>query len=309
MSIRSALVLPLAFCLVGISELLLCSGHAANCDPNLIKANDQDRLQFALNLEMLEAEYFLNGALGKGLDEISPELALGGPPPIGAQKANLDPLVRCIIEEFGYQEVGHVRSIIREAGGFPRPLLDISSQNFANLMDRAVGFKLIPPFDPYADTKKFLLAAYTMPYVGENGYVGTIPYLKNMTSRRLAASLLGVEAGQDAVIRDHLYQRAFEKVEPYNLTVADFTNRISKLRNELGMCGIKDEGVIVPEELGAENRTSSNIISADPNSLAYARTPQEILRIVYASGNESLPGGFYPEGANGRIARHFLKLD
>lgn len=82
---------------------------APNCDPNIIKASDRDRIQFALNLEFLEAEFFLHAALGKGLDAISPKLTLGGPPPIGAQKANLDPLVRRIIEEFGYQETGHVR--------------------------------------------------------------------------------------------------------------------------------------------------------------------------------------------------------
>ncbi|KAM5563993.1 ferritin-like catalase Nec2 [Rosa sericea] len=305
----SAFVFPLAFCLVGISQLLLCSGHAPNCDPNLIEASDRDRLQFALNLEFLEAEFFLHAALGKGLDAINPNLTLGGPPPIGAQKANLDPLVRRIIEEFGYQEVGHIRSIIRKEGGFPRPLLDLSRQNFAKLMDRAVGFTLNPPFDPYANSLNYLLATYTIPYVGLVGYVGTIPYLKNMTSCRLAASLLGVESGQDSVIRTFLYQRAFEKVQPYRLTVADFTNRISMLRNDLAMCGIKDEGIIVPEMLGAENRTSSNIISADPNSLSYARTPPEILRIVYASGNESLLGGFYPKGANGNIARRFLKIN
>nr|XP_011459793.1 PREDICTED: desiccation-related protein PCC13-62-like [Fragaria vesca subsp. vesca] len=174
----SAFVLPLAFCLVGISQLLLCSGHAPNCDPNLIEARDRDRLQFALNLEFLEAEFFLYSALGKGLDYISPNLSLGGPPPIGAQKANLDPLVRRMTEEFGLQEVGHVRSIIRKEGGFRKPLLDLSCQNFAKLMDRAVGFTLIPPFDPYADSLKFLLATYLIPYVGENGYVGTIPYLR-----------------------------------------------------------------------------------------------------------------------------------
>lgn len=120
------------------------------------------------------------------------------------------------------------------------------------------------------------------------------------------ASLLGVEAGQDAVIRALLYNMAHWKVFPYTLTVADFTNLISGLRNKLGGCGIKDEGIIVPEKLGAENRTCSNVLSADPDSLSYARTQPEILRIVYATGDESVPGGFYPRGANGNIARHFL---
>lgn len=56
-----------------------------------------------------------------------------------------------------------------------------------------------------------------------------------------------------------------------------------------------------------ENRSKTNIISADYYSLAYSRTPEEIARIVYTTGNEHIPGGIYPHGANGRIAREFLK--
>ena len=122
------------------------------------------------------------------------------------------------------------------------------------------------------------------------------------------ASLLGVESGQDAVIRTLLYERGAEYVHPYPITVAEFTNRISELRNKLGMCGIKDEGITVPLYLGAENRTNSNVLSANAGSLSYARTPQEILRIVYGSGSESIPGGFYPAGANGNIARSLHSL-
>lgn len=118
---------------------------------------------------------------------------------------------------------------------------------------------------------------------------------------------MGVEAGQDAVIRHHLYERGEQLVHPYNITVTEFTNRISELRNNLGMCGVKDEGVFVPPELGAEMRTSSNVLSADRNSLSYPRTPKEILRIVYGTGNESVPGGFFPRGANGKIALQYLK--
>lgn len=94
---------------------------------------------------------------------------------------------------------------------------------------------------------------------------------------------------------------------PYNHTVAEFTARISELRNRLAMCGIKDEGIIVPPQLGAENRTESNVLSADFDSLSYRRTPGETLRVVYSTGSEHFPGVFYPHGANGRIAKEFLK--
>lgn len=96
------------------------------------------------------------------------------------------------------------------------------------------------------------------------------------------------------------------EVNPYAITVAEMTGNISNLRNCLGKTGIVDEGVIVPKELGAEGRVSANILSADTNSLAYSRTPGEVLRVFYGTGNESKPGGFYPLGANGRIATSYL---
>ncbi|CAN8253892.1 unnamed protein product [Cochlearia groenlandica] len=273
-----------------------------------IKSTDVDRVQFAMNLEFTEAEFFLKASTGKGLDDFNSTLAKGGPPPIGARKANLDPLTNRIIEEFGYQEIGHLRAIAdMTGGGIPRPLLNLTSENFAMFMDRAVGRRSNPRFDPYANSRNYLLASYYIPYVGLTGYVGTIPYLVYFNIKRLVAGLLGVESGQDGVIRTLLYERQNEAVEEYGgVTVAELTNEISDLRNQFGMCGIKDEGLCVPLWLGAENRTTSNILSADPYSLSYDRTPQEILRIMYATRDEHLPGGFWPCGANGRIATMFL---
>ncbi|KAM5549648.1 desiccation-related protein PCC13-62 [Rosa sericea] len=276
------------------------------CGP--ITATDTDRVQFALNLEFLETEFFLYGALGKGLDSINPAYSQGGPPPIGGQKALLeDPVVARIIEEFAYEEVGHIRAITSTVGGFPRPLLNISREQFARSFNDVVGYPLIPPFEPYANSLNFLLAAYIIPYVGLNGYVSTLPSLNSTISRSLVAKLLAIESGQDAVIRTLLYERANERVVPYKFTVAELTNLISARRNSLGGCGNKDEGIILPNKtLGAENQTTSNVLSADANSLAYARTPPEILRIVYGSFSESVPGGFFPKGANGVIAKSYL---
>jgi hypothetical protein len=72
---------------------------------------DVDPLQFALNLEYTEAEFFLHAAYGVGLDQIAPNLTLGGPPPVGAMKANLDEVTWRVVAEFGLQEVGHLRFV------------------------------------------------------------------------------------------------------------------------------------------------------------------------------------------------------
>uniref|UniRef100_A0A7I4E939 Uncharacterized protein n=1 Tax=Physcomitrium patens TaxID=3218 RepID=A0A7I4E939_PHYPA len=60
----------------------------------------------------------------------------------------------------------------------------------------------------------------------------------------LAAKLLGVESGQDAIIRTELYRQKYTVVSPYNYTVADFSNAISTLRNSLPHQFL-DEGLVV----------------------------------------------------------------
>ncbi|XP_021771775.1 desiccation-related protein PCC13-62-like [Chenopodium quinoa] len=265
-------------------------------------------LQFAQNIEHLEADFFLWGALGFGLDKVAPELTLGGPPPTGAQKANLDNFTQSFVKEFAYEEVGHLRIIKKTVGGLPRPLIDLSPEIFAKIVNKAFDSDLEPPFDPYRDSVSYVLASYIIPYLGLNGYVGANAQIKGYVTRRLLAGLLGVESGQDAVIRTYLYERQGDIVHPYNFTVAEFTDRISTLRNDLGRNGFKDEGVVVPEKLGAEGKSTANILSANADSISYARTPAEILRALYVTGDEHTPGGFYPKGGNGHIAKSFLNI-
>ncbi|BAT87759.1 hypothetical protein LR48_Vigan09g171700 [Vigna angularis] len=296
----ASLVLPLFFPECSSSSSVLIARASA-------PKSDVDLLEFPLNLEYLEAEFFLFGALGHGLDVVAPNLAGGGPPPIGAKAAKLDKFFKDVILQFGLQEVGHLRAIKSTVKGFPRPLLDLSPSSFAKVMDNAVGRTLSPPFDPYANSINFLLASYVIPYVGLTGYVGANPKLQNATSRKLVAGLLGVESGQDAAIRAFLYERKTQLVHPYGLSVGEFTDRISSLRNKLGKAGLKDEGLVVAKEYGAETEVNGNILAGDRDSLAYSRTPEEILRIIYGTGDEHVPGGFYPKGASGRIATPYLK--
>ncbi|XP_057755513.1 ferritin-like catalase Nec2 [Arachis stenosperma] len=271
-----------------------------------IPKSDADLIEFALNLEYLEAEFFLYGALGYGLDKFAPKLTQGGPSPFGGKIAYLSPLIKDVTLQFALQEVGHLRAIKNTVKGFPRPLLNLSSETFGQIIDSAFGKKLYPSFDPYANDINYLIASYAIPYVGLNGYVGANPLLKSPLAKGLIAGLLGVESGQDAVIRALLYERKDEIVKPYKWNVAEFTNHISQLRNTLGKGGIKDEGLVVPKELGAEGNVTGNILAGNIFSYSYARSPQEILRIVYGTSNERTPGGFYPQGGRGTIAKSFL---
>lgn len=272
-----------------------------------VPAMDSDLLNFALNVEYFECEFFMGALYGVGLDKFAPHLTGGGPPPIGLEIANLDPATGDIVLQFGLQEIGHIR-VIRETvkDPIPRPQLDLGVKAWAKFFEEALGYRLNPPFNPYANSVNYFIAMYCIPYVGLTGYVGSNPNITSHTAKRLLAGLLGVEAGQDAVIRYWLYERGHWEVYPYAITVAEMTGKISNLRNCLGKTGIVDEGVIVPKELGAEGRVRGNILSADTNSLAYSRTAAEILRVLYGTGNESIPGGFYPLGANGRVARSYL---
>ncbi|XP_010549015.1 PREDICTED: desiccation-related protein PCC13-62 [Tarenaya hassleriana] len=288
---------------VAVVVVLMNVERAASAMEEWNCTKDEGLLEFALNLEYMEAEWFLNGALGYGLDQVAPNLAMGGPPPSGARIANLDPFTRDLISQFAFQEFGHLRAIKERVKGFPRPHMDLSGGAFAKVMDEALGMTLVPSFDPYSNPINFLLASYLVPYVGLTGYVGSLPNLQCPSFRKLVGGLLAVESGQDAVIREMLYEKARLRVVPYGVTVAAFTSRISSLRNRLGKAGSsKDEGLIVERE----GRVRGNVLVGDEFSLAYARSPEEILRIVYGSGNESVVGGFFPRGCDGKVARSYL---
>ncbi|XP_017973612.1 PREDICTED: desiccation-related protein PCC13-62 [Theobroma cacao] len=125
--------------------------------------------------------------------------------------------------------------------------------------------------------------------------------------RVLGASLLAIESARYGVLRTQLYLRVNATVPPYRFTVANLTERIAQLTNRLGMCGQKDEGLVVPLALGAENRTTSNIIAANVNSLLLPRTILEVFRIFFGTGNASMTGGFFPNGMNGAIAENIIR--
>ena len=78
--------------------------------------------------------------------------------------------------------------------GFPRPLLNISSESFATVINSAFGRTLKPPFDPYANDINYLIASYVIPYVGLTGYVGANPNLESPSAKKVCFKVTKIKA-------------------------------------------------------------------------------------------------------------------
>eukprot|EP00271_Cylindrocystis_brebissonii_P020655 TRINITY_DN6934_c0_g1_i2.p1 TRINITY_DN6934_c0_g1~~TRINITY_DN6934_c0_g1_i2.p1 ORF type:complete len:305 (-),score=52.48 TRINITY_DN6934_c0_g1_i2:513-1427(-) len=300
----------MAKCVAFLVVLLLvglASAQLPEAPSNGHSFTDKDFFELALNLEYLEAEFYLKSVYGYGVEGVDKKLTGGGPNSKGGKIASLSSDIQAVAEMFALQEVGHIR-IIREylkKEKISRPLVDIDGN--WQVVFKAATNNVITDFDPYANDANWLLAAYVLPYVGLTAYVGTNPLLRAKASKQLLAGVLGIEGGQDAVLRTLLWLRRSEVVAPYNKTIAELTGDTSLLRDKLASTEHHDENIVVSKHRGAEGRIKTNILSANADSLSFARNAYETLRIMYGNGNEGKPGGFYPEGAHGYIAEYFLK--
>ncbi|EFJ19519.1 hypothetical protein SELMODRAFT_233386 [Selaginella moellendorffii] len=279
-------------------------------------SSDVDRINLALNIHYLQAEFFLHAAFGHGLDKVNAKLAKKGPPPVGGRKARLSTRMEHVAKELGLQSTGHIRAIHDKLDkqSICRPLLNISVGVWDSLISKALihnhtevdgGGSL--HFDPYENDANFLIAAYVIPYIGLNTLIDSSNRVTGIQARKLVSGLMGVQAGQDAVIRTLLFEIMENKLRPYNVTVAKLTSLVSDLRHKLDHTRKADEGLSVHQNRGAEKQVNGNLISANDYSMAISRSPQQVLQVLYGTGDASVPGFFFPKGANGKIAGIFLK--
>ncbi len=262
----------------------------AACVPTVVAQMpdiDVDVLNFALNLEYLEAEFYLQAAFGRSLSAAD---SGGGPAPIGGRKVTFaTPAIQAYAEEIALDEEAHVKFLRAALGSkaVARPQIDIGPA-FAAAANAAFAATLSPAFDPYANELFFLHGAFIFEDVGVTAYKGAARLITNKDFLEAAAGILGVEAYHAGEIRTLLYQQK-DIMTPYNVTVETIVQKISDLRGSVG--GGKDQGLVVGGK--------ANILPTDANSIAFSRSTAEVLKIVYLGGTTS--GGFFPSGLNGSI--------
>ena len=252
--------------------------------PGADAISDGAILNFALNLEYLEAEFYSYAVRGEGLPEdMTHGTGQRGPVEGGREvrvPEQIDPPVRRRdrprrIRACGVLPLGAGIGRGRPAGHQYPP----------ELHQRGAAAGLIKAgetFDVYANEDNFLRGAFLFEDVGVTAFKGAAPLISNKTYLDAAAGILAVEAYHAANIRTVLYDRGG----------AEDANAISRARDSLDGAHA-DQGLTIDGE--------ANIIPDDSNGIAFGRTPGQVLNIVYLTPGQATSGGFYPNGLNGEL--------
>ena len=276
----------------GMGTALAAIAAVSSCEAQAARADyDVAILTFALNLEYLEAEFYQRAVYGVGL----PSSLTGG---IGTQGGGVrggskvpftNPVIQDLAAEIANDEKNHVIFLKNALGSkaVAEPVISLDTSFTA--LATAAG---IPgTFNPYASDVNFLLAAYVFEDVGTTAYNGAAPFITSKAYLAAAASILAVEAYHAATIRTTLFSQQ-------NGTVTGITGLISALRAKLSQAA-DDQGIGASESTLAGGFPSpANITPTDANSLVFARTPRQVLNVVYG-GIGASSGVFFPNGANG----------
>ena len=255
---------------------------------------DEDILNFALNLEYLEGEYYTKAVFGSGLADNG--IPITG---TGTQGATIypttpkvdftDPRVLQYATEIAEDEINHIEFIRGQLGGaaIAKPAIDLAGA--FNAAAQAAGISA--QFDPYASQAAFLLGAITLTDVGVTAYIGSSALIQSKTVLGAAGGILAAESYHDATLRTSLYAANYtDPSQFYGIAL----NKISDLRDSLDGPRDLDQGMTNPDG-------TSNIVPADGSSILFARTAGQVLNIVYSKVGAT-SGGFFPNGVNGNIA-------
>lgn len=223
---------------------------------------DVDILNFALNLEYLEAEFYTAVVTGKTLDQSGFNLSGKGTygPTTGGKKVAITgsfaKQLNMTLNSIMNEEQTHVKFLRSALGSYAvaKPAI--------NLNALGIGF---------GSTIEVITLARAFEQTGESAYAGAAHLITDKSYLTAAARILVVESEHTGNLR--LF------CDLYNVPTAKI-----------------DWHDVLPPPSGP------NMFTVDSNALAPIRTTSEVLAIVYASSKGGTSrGGFFPMGVNGAI--------
>lgn len=214
--------------------------------------SDADILNFALNLEYLEAEFYTVATTGRTLEQSGMAVSGAGTAGMtmgGAAVAFSDSVTRAVAMELAKDEQAHVTLIRTALAGMGMQPVAKPAINLAAL---GIGF---------GSQAEFLTLARVFEDVGVSAYGGAAPLLQSKTILGVAARILAAEAYHAGNIR---------------LQVA---------RNTLPSMAVDGVDITPPP-------TGSRYFATDNMGLTPTRTPGQVLFLLYAAADTARGGFF-----------------
>ena len=280
--------------------------------------SDADILNFALNLEYLEANFYTLATQGKTIDQVGIGIgagtATGGTATVATKSGGPAsclvpwtlPAIQAYATETATEERNHV-TFLRSAlmgSAVAEPNLDLYTS--FNTLATAAG--IANTFDPFASDADFLIGAYIFEDVGVTAYSGAAPLITTPAYLAAAAGILAVEAYHAGLIRTSIFG-----LDPTgSVGLQGYTQKISATRMALDGSSTTDDIGVGFQQVALESSSgtvqAATIVDAQtgsPNySKTYSRTTTQVLQIV--TGQTAPPatgakymGVFFPNGLNG----------
>ena len=235
------------------------------------KIDELDILNFALNLEYLEAEFYTYATTGKSITSFgigikghaNGENPTSGGNTVGGKKVTFPQdgsLVHDIAAQIGADERAHVVLL--------RGALGSSAVAMPNIDLGALGFG-------FGNLNDFLRAARILEDIGVTAYSGAAALLKTPDIITAAACLLGAEAEHAGTIRA----------------------QIARLKIQTSAMDGVD---LVPPPSGDARQVLSIKLS---DGLIATRTAGQVLYLALGGKAGAKQGGFFPNGLNGTIVQ------
>lgn len=270
--------------------------------------SDTDILNFALNLEYLEAQYYTLATAGVTIDKYSTPVSITGgggtagtvTTKPGGPSACMVPwgtyaTIQAYANETAKEERNHVNFISNALMTAAVAMPNIDLYNSFNGLAVAAGIGA--SFDPFSSAINFLLGSFIFEDVGVTAYSGAAPLISSSANLNYGAGLQATEAYHAGLVRTTLF--GLDAATP-SLGIAATATKIAAARAKLDGTGSDDVGLGVVTT-NANVGSSSTIVDCDQNSLVFARSTTQVLSIVYAGGAAGTGGGFFPNALNGTI--------
>jgi hypothetical protein len=310
-----------------LAALAFGSTRKADAQTTAPVINDFDILNFALNLEYLEAQFYNLAVYGVTIDKLTnnpvPVAVNGGTAgtvtlsPTFAAVPFANATVKAYATETAGEELNHVRFLqgALTTNAVSMPNIDLFNSFNALAMAAGIG----ATFNPFSSDDNFLIGAYVFEDVGVSAYHGAAGLISDKVNILPAAvGIHAVEAYHAGLIRTTI-----NSLDAGTGTLTNLTQKISAARSALANppssppitvpfttftgSGADDIGIqTTPVALNSANAiyTAATIVDCDKNAMGWSRTTSQVLAITTGTAPTAASphqGVFFPNGMNGTI--------